>query len=216
MGNFFYLKKIRYKCKYVLAGFMATAFCLFMLLYPNMSLVSAQKGIVIWVNNILPTMFPFFICANFMNNIGITSYLKPGSFAFSMSILSGYPMGAKILGDMCRNDVIGREDCRRLVGYCSTSGPAFILGTIGTSMLGNHIYGLVILAAHYLGAILNGTLFSYLFKYDRKNKNGKSRGKGGLIYRKNNYDNLLECLTDAIYTSFKSLGIIMAYVIMFI
>lgn len=214
MGNFFYLNRIKNKWKFLLATFIASMFCLFMLFYPDMSLTSAQKGVSIWVNNILPTMFPFFVCANFMNNIGITSYLKPGNFAFSMSILSGYPMGAKILGDMCRREIIGKGECKRLIGFCTTSGPAFMLGTIGTSMLGNHVCGLIILLSHYVGAIVNG-IFLNCFLRDKQIKKNDVNVRLQKASQGCNYGDLLECLTNAIYAAFKSLGVILAYVVMF-
>ena len=211
MGIFFGNKKIKIRLKHTFAILMATLFCFFMLIYPEASIISARKGINIWINNILPVMFPFFICANFMNNLGVTSYLKPGAFAFSMSILSGYPMGAKILGDMCRKGIVDEKECKSLMSFCTTSGPAFLLGTIGTSMIGNHICGLVIMIAHYIGAIINGFIFSFAVGREPRNRGLKNKK----VYEKQYYDDILEALTNAIGTSFKSMGVIMAYVIMF-
>ncbi|WP_312091237.1 hypothetical protein [Aminipila sp.] len=175
-NNFFALKALKIKFRYIVAVVSAGIACLFMVAFPEIALLSAQKGIAIWANNILPAMLPFFICANFMNGIGITRYLNPSCFAFAMSALSGYPMGAKVIGDMGRRGYIPGVECRRLVSFCSTSGPAFIVGAVGASMIGNNTSGSII-------ADFN--------------------------------DNYLEAFTNSIITSFKSLGIILAYIVMF-
>lgn len=212
---FFAIKAIRLNLRYIITAFSASLACLLMVVFPEMSLLSAQKSIVIWANNILPAMLPFFICANFMNGIGITRYLNPSCFAFSMSALSGYPMGAKVIGDMGRNGHVPSIECHRLVSFCSTSGPAFIVGAVGAAMIGNNTSGIIIAIAHFGGAILNGILFSVLinifsdkyrnYKYKKKQKNVKDGFN-------NNY---LEAFTNSIITSFKALGIILAYIIMF-
>ncbi|QHI73820.1 hypothetical protein [Aminipila terrae] len=211
----FALKALKSKLRYIITV-LATGFaCLFMVLFPDTALFSAQKGIVIWANNILPAMLPFFICANFMNGIGITRYLNPSCFAFSMSALSGYPMGAKVIGDMGRSGYIPSIECRRLISFCSTSGPAFIVGAVGASMIGNNICGSIMAMAHFGGALLNGILFSVLieaFSSDYRNykhKHKQKRVKDGFN------ENYLEAFTNSIITSFKSLGIILAYIVMF-
>ncbi|MBN7772566.1 hypothetical protein [Clostridium aminobutyricum] len=179
-----------------------------------------------WANNVLPAMLPFFICANFMNYIGITKYLKPSYFAFAMSALSGYPMGAKVIGDMGRRGYISKKECSRLISFCSTSGPAFIVGAVGAAMIGNNLAGGIIAVSHFGGALLNGVLFTFLLKFRdfKPNRNSQEhkikafkdyqaksqRGSGHET--ENNY---LDIFTEAIVSSFKSLGIILAYIVMF-
>lgn len=66
-----------------------------MVIFPTIALYSARKGISLWISNVLPALLPFFICANFLQNIGVIRLFKSGVFPFAMSVLSGYPMGAK-------------------------------------------------------------------------------------------------------------------------
>lgn len=212
---FFALKAIRLKFRYITAVLAAGFACIFMVAFPEIALLSAQKGIAIWANNILPAMLPFFICANFMNGIGITRYLNPSCFAFSMSALSGYPMGAKVIGDMGRSGYIPSIECHRLISFCSTSGPAFIVGAVGASMIGNNVSGSIIAIAHFGSAILNGALFSILINVlSKEYRNYKNIRKQKIVKHGFN-DNYLEAFTNSIITSFKSLGIILAYIVMF-
>lgn len=194
------------KSRYITAAFIASACCCFMVLFPEITLYSAQKGISLWVSSVLPALLPFFICANFLNYIGVTRLVKPSFFPFAMSVLSGYPMGAKIIGDMVREGNISQSEAKRMISFCSTSGPTFMIGAVGVGMFGSTAAGLLIAAAHYLGAIANGFVYSIFQK--------KERAMGKLTFRKNN-KNLLELFTDAILSSFKSLAIILAYIVLF-
>ncbi|QAT42811.1 hypothetical protein [Aminipila luticellarii] len=212
------VKALKLKFRYIIAVFSAGAACLVMVIFPEVTLLSAQKGIAIWANNILPAMLPFFICANFMNGIGVTRYLNPSCFAFSLSVLSGYPMGAKIIGDMGRSGYIPSVECRRLISFCSTSGPAFIVGAVGASMIGSNTSGSIIAIAHFGGALLNGLLFSMLadvFSKDYRTYKSKKSKKRQTVVKTDFNNNYLEAFTNSIITSLKSLGIILAYIVMF-
>ncbi|MFV0516831.1 MAG: hypothetical protein ACK5MV_05490 [Aminipila sp.] len=209
------MKKVKRRFRYILAVASACAACLFMVLFPEIALLSAQKGIAIWANNILPALLPFFICANFMNGIGITRYLNPSCFAFSMSALSGYPMGAKVIGDMGKKGYVPSIECHRLISFCSTSGPAFIVGAVGASMIGNNTCGSIIAIAHFSSAILNGVLFTVLITiFSSEYREYRSHKKQRLSGESFN-ESYLEAFTNSIITSFKSLGIILAYIVMF-
>jgi sporulation integral membrane protein YlbJ len=224
--KFFGVGALQCKYRYILAVSAASFACLFMVFFPSVSLLSAQKGIALWANNILPAMLPFFICANFMNYIGITKYLKPSFFAFAMSALSGYPMGAKVIADMGRCGYISKRECLRLISFCSTSGPAFIVGSVGAAMIGNNIAGGIIAVSHFAGALLNGVLFTCLLNLHACKSNNSSMSYNAKGFKENqtklqkfnNHEtenNYLDIFTEAIISSFKSLGIILAYIVMF-
>lgn len=193
------------KRNYVIAGTGAAAFCVFMVLFPSVALYSAQKGISLWASSVLPALLPFFICANFLNNMGVVKLLRPSLFPFVMSVISGYPMGAKIIGDMRKEKRISQTEAKRLISFCSTSGPTFMVGAVGAGMLGSAGAGLLIAAAHYLGAVLNGVLYSCFFP--------KERVPASQTSRKN--QDLLDLFTEAIISAFKSLAIILAYIVLF-
>lgn len=151
MGIFKFSRK-----KIILAGVMTSACCVLMVVFPSIALCSARKGISLWLSNVLPALLPFFICANFLQDIGVIRIFRSGVFPFVMSVLSGYPMGAKIVGDLRRDGEISQREAMRLMSFCSTSGPAFMVGAVGAGMLGSGMLGGIIAAAHYAGAFLNG------------------------------------------------------------
>ncbi|MGB7604055.1 MAG: sporulation integral membrane protein YlbJ [Lutisporaceae bacterium] len=161
---------------------MAIVFCilvLYIVIYPNESFKAAYEGLLLWLNVVLPALLPFFICVEILIGLGIVSFIGgcfksimgpifnvPGeaSFAFFMSIASGYPVGAKITASLLRNKVCSREEAQRMLSLCSTSGPLFIIGAVATGILGNPKLGLLLASAHYLSAITSGLLMRFYGK----------------------------------------------------
>ena len=147
--------------------------------FPERYLASSLDGLKIFALNVLPALLPFLFFSQLLTLLGAGRYIgralsKPckllyntsgvGGYIFALSILSGYPVGAKLLSECYKNGSITRSDACSIMSYTSTSGPMFVLGTVGTIMLRNKMGGIIILVCHYLSAILNGLLY---------------RGKGG-------------------------------------
>lgn len=219
------------KTTYILAGTIAGIACIIMVVFPAIALNSAQKGVSLWASSVLPALLPFFICANFMTSLGLPVIIgkffeepfrklfgAPGAsaFVFSISITSGYPMGAKLIGDMGRLNEITKDDAKRMLTFCSTSGPLFMLGAVGVGMLNSPAAGIVIAIAHYLGAILNGLIFRIITAISSKSRNKYTQKKhSNYIPEYIGKDNLLDIFTDSIISSFRALGIICGYIVLF-
>lgn len=194
------------KKRIIAAGMVTIAACILMVILPDMVLHSARKGISLWLADVLPALLPFFICANFLQNIGIIGILRSGVFPFAMSVLSGYPMGAKIVGDLKRGGDISLTEAKRLMSFCNTSGPAFMVGAVGAGMLGSETLGGIIAISHYTGAVINGIFYTRLLGQETR---------GTSLKKLPAYKGMQEAFTDAILVSFRSLGIILAYIVLF-
>lgn len=142
--------------------------------FPGRYMAAVSDGLLLFVLSVLPAMLPFFFFSRLLTSLDVASTLscaleKPvrklfhapgvGGYILAMSMLSGYPIGAKLVSDCVENGICTRDDARRLLAFTSTSGPLFILGTVGINMLGSYKAGAVLLLCHYLGALLNGILF---------------------------------------------------------
>lgn len=189
-------------------GIITLGCCVLMVIFPTIAICSARKGISLWISNVLPALLPFFICANFLQNLGVISLFRSGTFPFAMSVLSGYPMGAKIVGDLRRDGEISLKEAKRLMSFCSTSGPAFMVGAVGAGMLGSGFLGGIIAVSHYIGAFINGIVYTRLL-----GREAAVRPEAG--ERKLRRYSMQEAFTDAILMSFKSLGIVLAYIVLF-
>lgn len=145
-----------------------------LIILPSIAIRSFLDGVLIWATKVLPALLPFFILSkllsytNFIPKLG--SFLSPitnklygvggvSGYIFAMSIISGYPVGAKLTQDFYENKYFSDKQAYTITSFCSTSGPLFILGTVAIGMFNNKAIGFVILISHILGAIINGLLY---------------------------------------------------------
>lgn len=141
---------------------------------PARYMQSVADGLSLFVFSVLPAMFPFFFFSNLLTALGVAEdlsrYLKKpvramfrapevGGYVFLMSILSGYPVGARLVADCYERGYVDGAGAKALVAFTSTSGPLFVLGTVGQGMFGSAAIGAALLGAHYAGAILNGFFY---------------------------------------------------------
>ncbi len=166
----------------VFACIAVIAFMSFMLAKPDYYLDSARRGLSLFASSVLPSLFPFYFCSlllTYMGAVGTISKAgakgvklmynapKESAYVLFLSMLCGYPVGASIIYELYSAGVISQKDANCVCSFCSTSGPVFMIGTIGGAIFANRKVGLIVLVAHYLGAIANG------FIYRKKTGDGK-------------------------------------------
>ena len=158
-----------------------------MILFPQFYIDQTLNGITAWAFNVLPSILPFIIFTKILSSIGTIDkisviFKKPckllfntppiSSYVFFTSIVSGYPVGAKLTSDLYLEGKITKNEAFKMTSFCSTSGPMFIIGAVGIRMLNNPIYGYIIFISHILGAILNGIIFNKInYNENAQNKN---------------------------------------------
>lgn len=131
-------------------------------------------GIRVWATAVLPALFPFMVFSKLLTSTGYVEkaskvfsnvtkkiYNCPGisSYVFLMSIIAGYPLGAKLISDLYLSKQISREEAHRICSFTSNSGPMFIVGTVGIGMLFSTRAAILIYVSHILGALLNGLIY---------------------------------------------------------
>ena len=127
---------------------------------------------------IIPSLFPFFLISILMNRLGLPGMLGhltaplsrllfgvsgAGGTAFVMGLCGGYPLGAAYIADMADSGSISREEGERLLGFCNNSGPAFLIGAIGTGLFSSVKAGLYLYMVHILAAALTGIILRCLW-----------------------------------------------------
>ena len=141
---------------------------------PDRYVSVALSGIKLWAIAVVQSLFPFFFLTLLLTKIGVlddfSRFAAPitkklfrcsgeVAYVFLMSVLSGYPVGAKLISELRSSGKIGKDEATRASVLCSTSGPLFIAGTVATGMFGNKIYGFVMLFSHITSAIICGIIF---------------------------------------------------------
>lgn len=160
--------------KYFLPKVIVLLLIIGIIIFPNDSIEAAKNGIHIWVNILMPSLLPFIIGANLIVSLRVVDILGAiinpitqlvfnisgkSALVFAISAVSGYPVGARLASDLRLKQDISQYEGQRLVSFCSTSGPLFIIGAVAVGMLKDASLGYVMLICHYLGAITVGLLF---------------------------------------------------------
>ena len=149
------------------------------ILNPEVFSNSTINGIRLFFFSVLPGLLPFMFLTKLLTEIGIifkiTKRFSPIShkifgtpgvslYCFIMSILSGYPIGSKIIADLYNKHLISEEDAKRMSLFCTTSGPVFVIGAVGVGMLSSFKLGLIIYLSHVLSSIIIGIAYNLIFK----------------------------------------------------
>lgn len=145
-----------------------------MVIFPDIYIKETLSGITAWAFNVLPSVLPFIFFTKILSSLGgieraSAIFARPmnklfkapalSSYVFLMSIISGYPVGAKMTADLYSSGKISRSDAFKMTSFCSTSGPMFIIGAVGVGMLHSAMAGYIIFLSHVIGSFLNGFLY---------------------------------------------------------
>lgn len=209
-------------------------FCMLVFaIYPQTYIPTAKNGILLFTNNVLPSLFPFFIFTKLLIQLHVLEFdnLKtnactykifglPSSclYIFILSILSGYPVSAKLIADLKNENKLSKDEVIRCLALCSTSGPVFILGTVGFTFFANPTAGFILLASHILASLTNGIVFRKFtvknVKNDSKNSN-LSQQICNKIKNSNQSTSILEAFSTSILESIRSILVVGGYIILF-
>lgn len=154
------------------ATFLLLVVCAILILNPKIYAASCLNAISVWAVKVLPALFPFFIFSKIivgliepkqtkLDKLFAKIYHTPAtsSSVYLLSILSGYPMGAKLICNMFERGVYTREDAKKMLAFCSVSGPMFMIGTVGVAIFGSFKAGVIIFIANLVASLINGLIF---------------------------------------------------------
>ena len=161
------------KYKNLLIPLLLSGFIILFVYNLQSSIDAVISGLTLFAFSVFPTVFPFLILCNMLIAYdGILLYSKilgplfcaplnlskSSSFPIAASLLCGYPIGAKYSTDLYMQNHITLNEYKRLINIATNCGPIFILGTVGTAMLGNIKYGYILLIGNYLSIYIMGFL----------------------------------------------------------
>jgi sporulation integral membrane protein YlbJ len=153
--------------------FVLVMFNIFLLIFPSQVLQAARGGLLLWFHTVLPTLLPFMVgvavimqsavprlAARVLGPVVRVLFGLPGVAGFGLvaGLMGGYPIGAKIAGEMCREDTITPPQALRLAVISNTAGPLFIVGAVGVGMFGSARIGYLLRATNVAAAIITGII----------------------------------------------------------
>ncbi|MGL4847937.1 MAG: sporulation integral membrane protein YlbJ [Clostridium sp.] len=148
--------------------FFITIFSILFFLDINTSLQGIKNGFYLCFNSIIPSIFSFSVICNLLISYdGISIYAKllgplickplrlslNCSFILISSFLCGYPLGAKYATEAYNSNSISKEEYFRVLNLASNASPIFIIGVLGSSMLGNIQLGYILLLSSFLSIL---------------------------------------------------------------
>ncbi len=189
---------VRLKSALLYSGIIA--FIILIIVNSKQSIEAVKNALIICYQTIIPSLFPFFVLSGLLINTGfikifgtlLSPVIRPifrvsgsGAIVFIIGVISGYPMGAKMVTELCEKGIISKTEGKRLLPFCNNSGPLFVIAAVGTGMLNNVKAGIFLYCIHIISALLVGFLFRYYGKKEdillnldlKSNKNQASIGK---------------------------------------
>ena len=176
-------------------------------------LQGAVNGIHLWVAIILPSLFPYFFITAILSKLDVIRSLsarlnKPAKFFFNvngvclyayfLSVISGYPIGSKIVADLYKNRLIDKNQAVRATAFCSNSSPMFMIVSVGAIMFNDKNFGLCLFLSNLLATFFSGIIFRF---YKKKEKEENVF----IINSSKNYDN---SFYDGVYSAVISILVV--------
>lgn len=230
--------------------FVIITICL--VIFSKSNLTATKNGLTLWATCVVPSLFPFFVITNLLSHTKVVSFtgklldkfMRPlfnvpgiGGFAFVMGLISGYPVGAKIVSDFRFNGLITKDEGERMLAFTNNSGPLFIISSVGISLFGDTTTGLLLLCTHVLACITVGIVLGKfskksdeefrIYKKYRLSKNLSTSQSTNYIEKKSNkpfsnansqnvtLKNLGEVLGNSINNSISTILMIGGFVVIF-
>lgn len=147
---------------------------IFVLLKKNIVSETIITSLSIWLNTLVPSMFPMFILSDILISYNFINYIpnkiinffskifnisRSGVLILFLSIISGFPNNARNIKTMYDKKAITKKECEHLLMFNHFANPLFVLQTIGTFFLNNTSFGIIILLAHAISNIIIGIIF---------------------------------------------------------
>lgn len=238
------MRKVRFifiKIKTIILPFCICFFTLSLIVFSKNNLSATKSGIVLWANSVLPSLLPFFIATELLGYTNIVPFIgrllnnimRPlfnvpgeGAFALIMGIISGYPVGAKIVANLKEQGVCSEIECERLIAFTNNSGPLFIIGTVGIGLFFDAKIGILLFISHLLACLTVGIIFRW-WKIKQENycfytSNKFELSSRILLPRSSNinseticFSNLGEILSKSIMSAINSVMTIGGFVVLF-
>ena len=145
---------------------------------------SINSALYIWVNNLVPALFPFFIISDILINYNFTYYIPKKikdfcKFMFNindnmitillLSMISGFPNNARNTRILYDKGIIDLNEANHILIFSHFSNPAFILTTVSLFFFNDNSMGIILLISHYLSNFILGILFRKYFNHNNIN-----------------------------------------------
>ncbi|MBQ3258956.1 MAG: hypothetical protein IJA68_00370 [Clostridia bacterium] len=144
-----------------------------LLAWPRAAALGISRGLSVCGGVLIPSLFPFLVLGSFAVHSGVAAAIGrkvspvtrllfgvSGTAApvILLSFVGGYPTGANAVAALYKNGSVTKTEAQHLLRFCVCGGPAFVVGAVGTGLVGNTAFGWTLFAAHVAAAVFIGIL----------------------------------------------------------
>lgn len=161
---------------------LKTVFAFFLtgsiILYSDKMTGAAFDGLNLWMYTVVPSLFPFMVISSWLSfntkpkssvldSIALRLFGVPAGLmpVFAVSILSGYPVGAKIISGLYSDNRISKETAEHMLSFCNNPGAVFIISAVSSSMLSDRYSAPFFIAVCIFSSLITGFVYNMLFPY---------------------------------------------------
>ncbi len=148
------------------------ALSVLLVLYSPLAMQGAKEGLSLCGQVIIPSMYPFFVLAGIFAELGGSGRsLRKRKFLWAilrqppaalgvilLGFLGGYPLGARAAAHMMEQGALTRPQAQRLLLFCVNAGPAYLIGAVGSALLGNRQAGVLLFVSTLTAGLVMGLL----------------------------------------------------------
>lgn len=155
--------------------------------FPREASAAVTDGLRLCAAVVLPSLFPYFVLTNCVVSSGIAERVSDrirfcgrllnvqnGASALLLGFLGGYPLGAKTLAALAKEDRISNRQASDLLPLVNNGGASLFLSMIGGKLFGSIYIGVMLLCIHILSAVAVSLLFRPVNTTERTERRTRS------------------------------------------
>ncbi len=167
-----------------------------LMVFSKTALDSALNGLKLWLQVVLPSVFPFLVASQLVIKSGsvkifgalLEPLMRPlfnlpgeSSLALAMGLTCGYPVGAKVTSELREKRYLTQNEANRLLAFSNNASPLFITGAVGTALFGSPTAGFLLLCAQIAAGlsvgIISGIISRKKYPVTAKTQDPSNKGK---------------------------------------
>ncbi len=140
--------------------------------FPEQTASGVKEGLELCLNRVIPSLFTMMVISVMAVESGLADtagrrlaplserlFGLPGQAAAALllSLMGGYPAGAKAVAGLYERGAVTREQAGRMALFCFCAGPAFLIGMVG-GVTGSPAAGWLLMAVQAVSVCVTGII----------------------------------------------------------
>lgn len=139
----------------------------FLLFCPEAAISGSKYGCSLWIQELIPTLLPFFIALNFFR-LQFKNVSKHPAFLL-LGLLCGYPAGADLVNRQYMQNLLTKDKAYFYLGFVNNPSPMFIMGyscctILNFSVHKSILFFLLLILSSFLGSLIISNLIKKFCK----------------------------------------------------